>query len=427
MKTKPSERGQALVLLVLAMVGLLGFTALALDGGMVYTDRRQAQNAADTAALAAALARSDNRDWQAAGMTQAGLYGYNDDGVKSLVDVYNPPHHGLYAPPFANSSQYFQVVITSTLDSSFAHFVFSGSLRNTVEAVARVRPPSSIFPGNALHATNETACKAVWFAGNGQIDIHGGNIFSNSTADGHPTSCHAGVKSGSAGDITVTGGGILTAGTFRNQSGVVITTDDGVHEGVEQQQLPAVPLPDCSGLATRSYSGGDATLQPGWYPGGIRVTGAHTTLVLNPGMYCLGNSFTANGGSITGNGIMIYQHAGEFDLGGNTTVNLTRSSNLVDASNNQWAGMLFYMPPDNTSLVNINGNGASSYTGTFYAPGPASPASQAKCTISGTGDSLGLNSQVICNTVKVTGDAHLYINFQEEENFRLPPLIDLVQ
>ena len=49
-----SERGQVLVLLVLALVGLLGFTALAIDGGMVYSDRRTAQNAADAAALAGA-------------------------------------------------------------------------------------------------------------------------------------------------------------------------------------------------------------------------------------------------------------------------------------------------------------------------------------------------------------------------------------
>ncbi|MEJ2303473.1 MAG: Tad domain-containing protein [Anaerolineales bacterium] len=47
-----SERGQALILLVFAAVALLGFTALAIDGGMVYADRRHAQNAADAASLA---------------------------------------------------------------------------------------------------------------------------------------------------------------------------------------------------------------------------------------------------------------------------------------------------------------------------------------------------------------------------------------
>ena len=57
MSYKKSEKGQALVLIVLAAMGLFGFAALSIDGGMVFSDRRHAQNAADTAALAAALAR----------------------------------------------------------------------------------------------------------------------------------------------------------------------------------------------------------------------------------------------------------------------------------------------------------------------------------------------------------------------------------
>ncbi|HEY5668948.1 MAG TPA: Tad domain-containing protein, partial [Anaerolineales bacterium] len=50
--TYTQEKGQALVLITLAMVVLLGFTALAIDGGMVYSDRRHAQNAADASSLA---------------------------------------------------------------------------------------------------------------------------------------------------------------------------------------------------------------------------------------------------------------------------------------------------------------------------------------------------------------------------------------
>ena len=38
----PSERGQAMILIVLAIVGLVGITALAVDGGMYYADRRRA-------------------------------------------------------------------------------------------------------------------------------------------------------------------------------------------------------------------------------------------------------------------------------------------------------------------------------------------------------------------------------------------------
>lgn len=46
------ERGQSLVLVALAMLGLLAFAGLALDGGLAYATRRVAQNAADSASIA---------------------------------------------------------------------------------------------------------------------------------------------------------------------------------------------------------------------------------------------------------------------------------------------------------------------------------------------------------------------------------------
>ena len=47
-----SESGQTFVLLALAFIVLLGFTALAIDGGMVYANRRHMQNASDASSLA---------------------------------------------------------------------------------------------------------------------------------------------------------------------------------------------------------------------------------------------------------------------------------------------------------------------------------------------------------------------------------------
>jgi len=54
---KLKERGQIVILLAVVLIILLGFTALAIDGSMIYSDRRYAQNAADAAALA-------RRRWQ---------------------------------------------------------------------------------------------------------------------------------------------------------------------------------------------------------------------------------------------------------------------------------------------------------------------------------------------------------------------------
>ena len=48
------ESGQILVILTIGIVALLAVTALALDAGMIYSDRRYDQNAADASAFAGA-------------------------------------------------------------------------------------------------------------------------------------------------------------------------------------------------------------------------------------------------------------------------------------------------------------------------------------------------------------------------------------
>src|SRR4051794_27432332 len=53
-RSREPEHGQVLVVFALALVALLGFAGLALDGGSTFAQRRVQQTAADLAALAAA-------------------------------------------------------------------------------------------------------------------------------------------------------------------------------------------------------------------------------------------------------------------------------------------------------------------------------------------------------------------------------------
>ena len=55
-----SERGQALIMFVLAAGVLFGFTAMAVDVGLILQERRQLQNTADAAALAGAIELPDS-------------------------------------------------------------------------------------------------------------------------------------------------------------------------------------------------------------------------------------------------------------------------------------------------------------------------------------------------------------------------------
>src|SRR6185295_5100871 len=136
---KKSEKGQALVIIALAAVGLFAFTALAIDGSRVFSDRRHAQNAADTAVLAAALAKIRTPDYPPntpdapfvaavdAGLHRALTNGYTNDADSSVeVNFCNevgltPPCEGL--PVGADPSEYIQVVIRLTTKTTFARIV----------------------------------------------------------------------------------------------------------------------------------------------------------------------------------------------------------------------------------------------------------------------------------------------------------------
>jgi uncharacterized membrane protein len=45
---KRTEKGQVLVLLTVGIITLLGFTALAIDGGRMYSERRTIHGVTDT-------------------------------------------------------------------------------------------------------------------------------------------------------------------------------------------------------------------------------------------------------------------------------------------------------------------------------------------------------------------------------------------
>src|ERR1700731_2387306 len=102
-----SRRGTVSVLVAVCLTIMLGIVAIALDGGMLLTERRHAQAVADAAALAAAsdlyLGNSVNTAQQSALRSAAGN-GYANDGVTSIItpnvkDADGNPVHGIWSPP----------------------------------------------------------------------------------------------------------------------------------------------------------------------------------------------------------------------------------------------------------------------------------------------------------------------------------------
>ena len=416
-----TERGQALVILVFALVGLLAFAALGIDGGMVYTARRNAQNASDAASLAAALVLVDSdtgndSTFDDVALASALVNGYEEDANQSKVTIHRPPITGT----FVGDDDYIQVFITTTLSTAFAHFIYSGELQTTVEAVSRIIPAGPLYEGNALVALSPDDCRAMDFNGAQGTFIFGGGVFSNSTANGSPTNCDAGFQNGS-GEVNVTGGGINTVGTF-GQVGSGAVDPAPVENNLQVVPL-TVPAPNCSLLGAsqgnQTIAGNsDVTLDPGQY-GRVKMTSSNASLTLNPGLYCV-TEFEITGGTLIGTGVTIYVTSDEFKVVGASSVNMSAPNIGGTGVPPAIPGMLIYMAEGNDSGVELAGNALTVYTGTIFSPdGPIK--------IVGTEDTFALSSQLIGYTVDIGGNGFVNITFDANDVYQAPAHIELAR
>ena len=430
-----SEAGQSYIILALLMVGLLSFTALAIDGGILLHEHRRSQNAADAAAMAAAYAKIRSQPLGTAALNSATANEYATTpqactpagfdcvlgvGTDVTVQVTSPPRTGQYA----GDPDYIHVMIDTEMDSNFAHLIYNGRMNNRAEATARVWPPENYASGNAMHATTEHDCKGIWFSGTGDTYIDGGNVFSNSDAD--TVSCQSGVQGG-GGAITVDSGyQINVVGTFdMGGSGAV---SPAPNEYASNDNLRRMIIPDCSHLFDRGSmkinNAGITPILPGRYSE-ITINNPGAIVNMDPGMYCVdGNKgFTGTGGVVNGTDVMIVMEDGPFDLGGGTVVNLSAETNadvMIDAQGYDWKGMLLFVHPSNPDDITINGDTGTNYIGTIFAP-------NSLITLNGNGTTMGVSAQMIGYKIKVTGTADLNITYNEGDNYKLPHAIDLIR
>lgn len=227
-KTNKSERGQALILIVFAIIGLIGMTGLTVDGGIAYSDRRNAQNAADTAALAAGRAKIRGESWQNAGFNLAAANGYNNNGTTNTVQVVNPPIQGKYA----GDSNYIQVIIVSNVQTSFARVVGITQMTNRVNAVARVVPTTfvNMFDGNAIVSLNPNDCKAFKYQGNADTNVVGGGLFVNSD-------CATSAFFNQSSSAQLTAPSLCSVGGIEYKPGAIDIASDSIQTGTNNLSL----------------------------------------------------------------------------------------------------------------------------------------------------------------------------------------------
>ena len=435
-RTYQSESGQALVLIVLGIVGMLGFAALAIDGGRIYTDRRNMQNASDTSSLTGAgsfasymtqngiywknWSCSDTTSWFVSAKAQAysdainraASNGYavdadisDPDGANGITITCGSESHTGFTDYYIDVTTY----ITADTPSSLAQFVFGGPLRQTVASTARIRPQTSGGFGNAIVALNPANCdgnnNGALFDGNNQVLLNGGGVFSNGCFRAGGTSLLIDVNSG---------------GTNTYMSNLIISGSPTINPPPQNgtEPLPddvfTIPPPDCSGLPDATLSN---SMNPGVYPASLIPNGNYT---MNPGLYCFNGRFRINGGTLTGDGVTLYFVSGGFEVQGNPVIDLRAPSPVPDPSP-AIPNLLIYLAEGNTSQASLLGNAGSFYAGTVYAP-------DGSIEVGGTSDATNnpsYSTQLIGWDVFVHGNAQLDLNFDDALVYQFPPRLDL--
>ena len=374
-KPQQKQRGQVLIIIALAFIGIIGIVGLVVDGGNVFSDRRGAQNAADAAALSTAYARiRGEQDWVGAALASAAENGYNNDGIKNTVAVYSPPSDG----PHAGDVEYIQIIITSHVDTYFTRLIGRQQITNIATATARNKVPEvrQLLNGLAVVSLAPTSnCannKAFWVHGEATLDITGGGVFVNSNND----TC-AFMQQGNGSVRINDEHSIDVVGNASIQKLQLLTP--AVTVGVSPINYPPpffMPKPGCGKAAEVSVDG--STMSSGNWDEEFPPAGVTH---LQSGVYCLNDGFNVSG-SLEGHNVVFKVEHGEVRFNGGATI-------ILDAPNGgNNAGLLIYLPMENKSRVVLNGEAGSNLKGTILAP--ASP-----ILIKGFDSPLGIHSQII--------------------------------
>ena len=429
-----SERGQVLIIITFAMIGLFALTALAIDGSAKFSDRRHAQNAADTAALAGALAkiRGDPPDWTNVARDLAGDNGYDGNLVTNQVWVYDCLNRDLDSPvdcgAYNGNPDYVQVAIQSHVNTFFARVIGVNQTHNTVQAVAMAKQGGPLANGNSIVALSPTCSNPGTFliGGSGIINVEGGGMYVNSPTTGcgfEQQGCNVtlNVDAPTAG-ITSVGDNIeLDSNCSEN---INATTNESGCPLKFTPDMPEEPKECISPAGT--YSSNSATQKTTLYPGkyyefppkGTKSKPVFDDITMEPGIYCVETvlKLTDQHLVLTGHDVTIYIRPGYY-------FSISNGLFTLDAPDSgDYAGYLIIVASDFTGSpqnCKIDGNASDTFTGTIFAP-------YCNLTVNGTSQPTGYNSQIIAYTVKLNGNTVLNFNYDAGDNAKDPIKIGLM-
>ena len=457
-----TEQGQALILIALAAIGLFAVAGLAIDGSAKFSDRRHAQNAADNAALTAALALVNDetsivsgaiQTWQWKALQLADTNGYDRDLATNLVWVgrcSDPKDNNTDFPlrydvpvdcgPYEGRSNYVQVVIKSNVATYFARVIGIMQTSNLVNAVTYVSKREPIARGDSIVALNPNpSCPGSFtVGGSGTINLSGGGMFVNGSSDDcvwEQQGCNVTVNvtgtnwEGETAAITSAGGSIHEDSCTDDQVNAVTSTDgdpqDFPPEMPEEPEECIAPAGHWTNDPTFSVNGytGLTILTPGRYnefpPKSAGSNLVYDHVFMLPGIYCVNDSIKTVDKKLwlEGDDVTIYIRPGyKFSYEGGT-IDLSASDDGPYAGYLMIVASTFEGAPEDCKIV---GNTANNFTGTIFAP-------YCNVTVSGDTADTSYNAQIVAYEVKLTGNNTINFTYDPNVNRWNEPRVGLMR
>ncbi len=389
------DRGQAIVLVAATLGGAVLLVALALNTGALFVARTSVRQAADAAALAAAIVLTQggtSAQAAAAARTNATNNGYTAGGAVTVA-VNNPPSSG----PSAGDARFVEVIVDSRVEPLMP---LLGAV--TVRGRA-VGGPVGTKTSVGVAVLSPTKAAALSASGSSVVQVIGGDIFVNSS------DAKAAQVSGSA-LITAPGQAIAVVGGVGGSGYVPVPTTGAAPR---PDPFAGYPTPSTSGLGSPQSccSITQLTISPGLYTS-MKITAPVT---MQPGTYILlGNGLEVkSGGSLTGTGVTIFNTTKDYPAatGGCDEVLLEVGTAVLSApASGTYKGMVVFSDPACPNDVRLKGNVSVLLTGTIYAP-------KAKVKVSGSAD-ITVTQQIVADQVLVSGSGTYTVSFDANQTAR---------
>ncbi len=306
MSIRPSQRGQAIVLVALILVVLFGFLGLALDSGRAYLDRRELQASVDAAALSAAYSYMNTADYTQAEQAAARLYANNEH----LYGLPSCTGYGTLSATCSFGDPSGQVLSITAADHSIAGVSFTVAGNHSIPvAVMQVLGSSPTIPISAV------ATAVARHAGSAPAGIHtlspngcGGNGSFSLRITGTESTTMAGdvwsngniVQNGSA-TATITGNVVdICPSIPPSITGVTLVPGSGTETNGWTIPDPGLAAPPTN-AAAQAWGSSDYNVvrNPGTYSADPHLTGGVGCFFLAGGVYTFQSGLTLNGGFVS--------------------------------------------------------------------------------------------------------------------------------